>query len=81
MENSARAKRVPILQGEGVVVAVIDTGGDYIYEDLTEDVNGNGTLDAGEDQNGNGVLDSKVLGCYLPRLLSTAAQTGQVHQL
>lgn len=54
-------------QGEGVVVAILDTGVDYGHEDWFNDANDNGVLDAGEqyniwinpgeDLNSNGVID------------------------
>ncbi|MCQ9206318.1 MAG: S8 family serine peptidase [Omnitrophica bacterium] len=55
-----------VSQGEGVVVAVIDSGVDYNHEDFFKDENGNGRLDEGEQYNiwinegeipGNGIDD------------------------
>jgi|GEM_PF-2508943 len=43
-----------ISQGEGVIVAVIDTGVDYNHEDLAQNI----WVNPGEDLNNNGVVDT-----------------------
>ncbi|MBW2384138.1 MAG: S8 family serine peptidase [Deltaproteobacteria bacterium] len=44
-----------ISQGEGVIVAVVDTGVDYDHPDIAENI----WLNAGEDVNGNGRVDAE----------------------
>ncbi|MFH0924097.1 MAG: S8 family serine peptidase [bacterium] len=46
-----------ISQGEGVVVAVIDTGVDYNHEDIAENI----WINPGEDINHNGKVDTEVM--------------------
>jgi len=59
LQTTNSDKAWDISEGEGVVIAVIDTGVDYNHEDIAENiwVNPNEIPDNGKDDDGNGFVD------------------------